>query len=126
MNTQHVDASTIDQTEYTSERNPLAAKLDAVGWGLFFIWVGTAFLMDVGPGIGLLGVGIITLGMQVVRRFFDVTLEGFWIVVGVLFIAGGVWELFSVQVPLLPILLLVAGLSLLVSVVRGKQLKCWK
>ncbi len=124
MSTQHVDASTIDQTEDARARNPLAAKLDAVGWGLFFIWVGTAFLMNIGPGIGLLGVGIITLGMQLVRSFFNINLEGFWIIVGVLFVAGGLWELFSVQVPLLPILLLVAGLPLLVSVVRGKQLRC--
>ncbi|MFC1694280.1 hypothetical protein ACFL1R_12320 [Candidatus Latescibacterota bacterium] len=39
----------------------LARKLDAAGWGLFFIWIGIALLSNVGWGIGLLGMGIITL-----------------------------------------------------------------
>jgi len=28
-----------------------AAMIDAAGWGLFFIWVGIAFLADVGWGV---------------------------------------------------------------------------
>ena len=43
-------------------RSPLDKKLEAVGWGLFFIWVGTALFAHIGWGAGLLGVGIITLG----------------------------------------------------------------
>lgn len=46
----------------------LDRKLDAVGWGLFFVWIGVALLLEVGWGIGLLGVGIITLGGQAGRR----------------------------------------------------------
>ena len=126
MTMQHVDANNLHHTEELNrnEKQHLAAKLDAVGWGLFFIWVGTAFLIDIGPGIGLLGVGIITLGMQAVRTLFNLSLEGFWVVVGLAFMVGGLWELFNVQLPLPPILFLVAGLSLLVSVIRGKQLRC--
>lgn len=37
--------------------------LDAVGWGLFFIWIGIAILIDVGWGIGLIGVGVLILGL---------------------------------------------------------------
>ena len=123
MRTQHVHANTICQTEELSahENHSLAAKLDAAGWGLFFVWVGTAFLMDIDPGIGLLGIGTITLGMQAIRKFFNLSLEGFWVVIGLGFMAGGVWELFNVQLPLPPILFLVAGLALLLSVVKDKQ-----
>jgi hypothetical protein len=37
----------------------LHKKLDAVGWGSFFIWIGVAMLFNVGWGAGLLGVGVI-------------------------------------------------------------------
>jgi hypothetical protein len=104
-----------------SERQRLGKKLDAIGWGLFFIWVGIAFLANVGYGFGLLGVGVITLGGQVARMSLNLRLEGFWVVVGVLFLLGGLWELFEPRLSLVPILLIVVGLVWLVSAVRGKR-----
>ena len=71
------------------EKSGLVAKLSAGGWGLFGIWIGIVMLAKIGAGIGLLGVGIITLGMQVVRKCFSLSLEGFWLVVGVLSIVAG-------------------------------------
>jgi len=107
------------------ERNPAGAntwvltrKLDAAAWGLFFIWTGIALLAGIGWGFGLLGVGIITLGGQFARKYFALTFEGFWVVVGLLFFVGGVWELLSVRIGLVPILLIIAGAALLVSAVR--------
>ncbi len=106
----------------TTERRDLAQKLDAVGWGLFFIWIGIAFLADFGIGVGLLGVGIITLGEQAARKYFNLKLEGFWVIVGLCFVLGGLWELLAVELPLVPILLIVAGLVILVSIARGTHL----
>jgi hypothetical protein len=40
------------------------------------------------------------------------------VVVGALFLLGGIWELFQVQVGLVPILLIVAGGALLLSLFR--------
>jgi hypothetical protein len=92
-----------------------------VGWGLFFVWIGLAWLLNVGTGIGLLGVGVITLGMQAVRKYFNLKSEGFWVVIGVLFVAGGLSELLQVELPLAPILIIVAGLAVLISIFRNKQ-----
>jgi hypothetical protein len=103
-----------------TKRGSLNKKLDAAAWGLFFIWTGIAFLADVGWGAGLLGVGIITLGAQVARRYFALKLEGFWVVVGFLFMVGGIWELFRVQIGLVPILCIIAGFALLVSIFVGR------
>jgi hypothetical protein len=104
----------------TNER-VLHRKLDAVGWSLFFIWIGIAFLADVGWGLGLLGVGIITLGAQAARKYFGLRLEGFWIVVGFFFVVGGIWELYKIQFKLWPILFLIAGIALLVSTLAGRR-----
>lgn len=93
------------------------SKLDAVGWALFFIWVGVAWIVDIGSGAGLVGVAVITLGMQALRRLLGIHVEFFWIVVGIGFAIGGLWELFDVQTPLAPIVLIVAGIALLISVI---------
>ena len=53
----------------TAQRTKLERKLDAVGWGLFFIWIGIAILADVGWGVGLIGVGTIILGSLVAREY---------------------------------------------------------
>ena len=39
----------------TGQSQKLDRKLDAIGWGLVFIWTGTAILADVGWGVGFLG-----------------------------------------------------------------------
>lgn len=97
-----------------AERGTLDAKLDAIGWGLFFVWVGVAWISQFGLGVGLLGVGAITLGMQVVRKSNGLAVEGFWIVVGVLFLLGGLWDSIDINVPLAPLLLIALGLAVLV------------
>jgi hypothetical protein len=100
----------------------LSQKFEAVGWALFFIWVGISVLADIGWGWGLLGVAAIILGEAVVRQLWDLKIGGFWIVVGLIFLAGGLWELFQVQWPLAPILLIGVGLAVLWGVVSGKHM----
>ncbi len=104
----------------TSEQ-VLHRKLDTVAWSLFFIWTGIAFLADVGWGLGLLGVGIITLGAQAARKYFGLRLEGFWIAVGLFFMAGGIWNLYKIQFELWPILCVIAGITLLVSTLGRRR-----
>ncbi len=103
-----------------TSKHVLHKKLDAAGWGLFFIWVGIALVAHVGWGAGRLGVGIIILGAQLTRNYFGLKLEGFWVVAGSFFVLGGVWKLFNVPYDLMPILCIVAGVFLLVSVLAGK------
>jgi len=103
-----------------TNRYVLNKKLDAAGWGLFFIWIGIALFAHVGWGTGLLGVGIIILGAQVTRKYFGLKLEGFGIVVGFFFLLGGIWELLNVELGLLPILCIIVGVALLASTLVGK------
>jgi len=109
-----------EHDQKVAHRRSLASKLETAGWGLFFIWVGIALLADIGWGAGLFGVGIITLGAQAARKYLGLKPEGFWVGVGFLFIVGGVWELFHVQVGLMPILCVVLGLALSVFTLVGR------
>ena len=96
----------------------LADKLYTVGWSLFLIWVGIALLMKLDASIGLLGVGVITLLVQGARKCFNLKIEGFWIVLGLLFVVGSLWEIYKLNRPLVPVLLIVVGAALLLSVIR--------
>ena len=104
------------------EREALSQRLDAVGWALFMIWVGFAFLVDIGWGWGLLGVAAIILGETAVRWNRDLNVGGFWVVVGLMFLVGGLWELLQVPWPLAPILIIGCGLAILWGALSGKQM----
>ena len=106
-------------TEFMEEHDR-ASKFDAAGWALFFIWVGIAWLADVGWGIGLLGVAAITLGMQALRSALGVRVEGFWVLVGLGFAVAGFWQWLDVQLPLAPFVLIAIGVALLVGRVWPK------
>lgn len=113
----NVEENARESHESSVVRNGRPVKrLDTAGWGLFFIWVGVALLMDLGWGVGLVGVAVITLGGQVARRYFGLRVETFWVVAGLLLLAGGVWDLAQIEVSLVPVLLIVAGAALLVSI----------
>ncbi|MBC8276712.1 MAG: hypothetical protein H8E46_00650 [FCB group bacterium] len=112
-----------EDIEKTAElkKSEMAKRLDSAGWGFFFIWVGIAFLGDFSMGIGLLGIGIIALGEQLFRQYLKLHIEVFWIVVGLLFTLGGIWELFEPKLPLVPVLFIISGIVLLVSIGRKKN-----
>lgn len=75
-------------------------------------------IAHLGWGPGLLGVGAITLAVQVARGVLKVGVEPFWFIVGVLFVAGGLAEFLALEFNLLPTLLIVAGLALVISSLR--------
>lgn len=97
-----------------------AHKLDVFAWSFFFIWTGIALLSNLSWGIGLLGVGIIILGKQATRKYMALKFETFGVVCGVLFVLGGVWELLSVRISLVPVVCIAAGVALLLSALFGK------
>ena len=102
------------QTRGTSRR------LDAAGWGLFFIWVGVSTLADLGWGVGLLGVAAIIYFMQAARRLFGRRFEPFWLVVGGGFLLGGIWDLYHIEVSLVPVVLILVGGAMLLSLLQKR------
>ena len=102
----------------TPNTSSIARRVDAAGWGLFFIWGGVALLAHLGWGLGLLGVGAITAGVQLVRKYFGLAVEPFWVVVGLLFVIGGTAEFANFQFNLLPVVLIMGGFALVLSALR--------
>jgi hypothetical protein len=96
-----------------------AKKVTAVGWGLFFLWLGIVLMFKGGTGLVLIGVGVISLGIQVARRYIGLESDGFWILLAVLFVIVGIWEMFDVKLPLMSVFLIVVGAAFLVSALRS-------
>ena len=113
-------SETADNSSKTGSQHALAQKLDVLGLGLFFIWGGISLLAKIEWGIGLIGVAVIVLGVQALRRHFGLWIQGFWVVAGVLFLLGGIWELWGFKFST-PVLLIVIGAALLASIVLGRH-----
>jgi hypothetical protein len=85
---------------------------------LFFIWLGVSLLMDLSWSVGLIGIGSIVLIGQAARRLFRLRCEPLWVMVGVLFFLGGFWKLSNIDIDLLPVVLILAGGALMLSLFR--------
>lgn len=105
---------TVERAEVRSHgRRPLAKRLEVASWGAFFLWVGFALLANVPIGVGFLGVGVVALLAQAVRKALALPAEGFWIFVGLAFLVAGAWRMSALEIPLAPILLIMLGALLL-------------
>ncbi len=105
-----------------SSTNPhLAKKLESLGWGSFIIWVGVSILFSINFSITLLGVGLITLAFQVLRRNNNLPTEGFWVVAGFLFVFAAVWGMLNMVFPLIPIIIIVAGIVIISQALKKKE-----
>lgn len=101
----------IDKTK----EHEVAQTISAVGWGAFFVWIGIVMMADVPPGWALVVIGMVTLAGQAARIAFGLAREGFWLTVGGLFLVGGIWQLFDVQLQLVPALLIGCGLAVILA-----------
>lgn len=66
-----------------------AALIESAGWGLFFVWISVALLADVGWGPALVGMGLISLGSQGVRRLSALKVDGWSVVIGTCLVVTG-------------------------------------
>ena len=99
-------------------KEALGHRLGTLGWGLFITWIGIVFLVGMATWVALAGVGVITLGVQLLRRILGLRFESFWVAVGLLFVLAAVWDIMGTTVRLLPVLLIAAGLAVVFSVLR--------
>lgn len=100
-------------------RNGPSHSVDSIAWALFFIWIGVAILAGVSWGWSLIGIGLIILGAELVRSTRRLPTSGFWIACGIVLLVGGLWVLFNLSWPLVPVLLILFGLVVLGKALAG-------
>ncbi len=95
-------------------------NLEAMAWGALFIWWGVTELIPGLPhGSGAIGVGLILLGLNVVRSLNRVPMSAFTVTLAILALVWGGLELagsvlaLPFQIPVFAILLIVLGAIML-------------
>lgn len=99
-----------------------AKKLDAAGWGLFFLWVGTAMLMDVGWNWSILGIGLIVMGVQFALLAGGYKVDIFMLALGTLLIGSAALDAASLNWTIFPLALVVFGAVILLSVFASAKI----
>jgi hypothetical protein len=110
------------KVKISADKSDLANKLAAVGWGIFLIWAGAAMLLHIDPSLVILGIGFLVFVMQGIRKYKGLRLEVFWLVIGAIFIVGGLWEMLGEKLPMVPVMLIAAGVVLIAFAGRGRYL----
>ena len=100
------------------EKIILGRKVHAIGWSLFFIWIGVSMIGNFESSLTLLGIGLILLGGQAGRKYFSLEVETFWVIVGFLFLFGGLWDIFGLNVPFGAAILILIGVLGLFKTLR--------
>ena len=113
----------------TVKSSKLNISLEAVAWGALLVWWGVTELIPGLPkGTGALGVGLILLGVNAVRRLSGAPISVFSTILGVLALLWGGLDLAAsllslpFEMPTVAILLIVLGAMLLGrELVRSKK-----
>jgi len=108
-----------------AQKQAMDKRLESIGWALFFVMSGILLLMPeelVPGGAWLIGTGLIILSFTGI----------FWFVMGILFLSFGLAEYFSLDLPILQILLILFGISIIYKAFLSKTRKwdgfdkCWE
>ena len=113
---------TVQGDQLASKENvqeELGQRLDAIGWGLFLLMLGGLWLVPeewgVPEGAWLIGAGVIILGLIAVRYIKGLEVSGFWLFLGALALGTGLASVLGLDLPVFPILLVIAGAGILLK-----------
>jgi len=98
-------------------RPNLDRHLESIGWALFLIMIGgIALIQTVPQGTWLVGTGLIMLGLNVARYVNGIRPSNFTVVVGILALLLGIGGMTGLDLPFLPVLLILIGADILFKV----------
>jgi hypothetical protein len=96
----------------------LNKRLETIAWGLFLIMLGGFMYVPdttISKGIWSIGVGLIMLGLNVVRYTYKIKMSGFTTVLGILSLVAGALQLVGVMALEGAVLLIILGAYLLLK-----------
>lgn len=99
-------------------------RFDEIAWALILIMTGALWLAPRAmfpDGTWLAGAGLVLLGLQTARRIGGARTGGLGILVGLLALAAGAGRIAGLEVPLIPVLLIILGLGLAIGAAARKD-----
>jgi hypothetical protein len=86
--------------------------IEVTVWVLFFAWISIGYLTTIPYLVILLGSGIILLGGQITRNFYDLKVQVFKIVMVFCLMLGSLLEFLETGATLVPVLIIVSGAAM--------------
>ena len=112
------DNSGSKPTHRSREDAHKAKTLEAAGWGFLLVWLGITMLFKFSGPVFLIGLGVLVIALQWVRFSWNIAVETFWLILGIVFVASGTAELLGTGFPLVPVALILFGLAALYGVYK--------
>lgn len=97
-----------------------AKRLDAAGWGVFFLWVGAVMLTDLSWTWSILGVGVIVMGVQLALLARGYKTDVFMLALGAMLIGSAALDAASLDWSVFPLGLIVLGAAILLGVFANR------
>jgi hypothetical protein len=120
MNTTKNEFGGSDQSDSQRQRK----RLDEIALALVLMMTGALWLAPKAmfpEGAWLVGVGVIVLGLNAIRRIRGLKTSGFGLVVGLIALAAGIARIIDQELPLIPILLIILGVGLVARAAAGTR-----
>ncbi len=111
--------------EEQSPNHALNKRLEDISWGAFLVLLGGLWLVPdrwVPEGAWLIGAGIIMLGLNLMRQLNGIRMSGFTLFLGAIALFSGIADILHVDLPLMPILLILIGANILLKPYFEKNL----
>ncbi len=92
---------------------------ETIAWGAIFLWWGITELFRLPNGMDALGIGVILLGLMAIRSLNGLTTNRFTILLGIIALAWGIFDLANAfmllpfKLPTFALLLIVLGATLI-------------
>ena len=99
-------------------------KLEKIGWGLFLVMLGAIWLFPdsvVPEGTFMFGVGVILLGLNLVKYSKGYQVNSFTVFLGVVALIAGLSSLLGRSVDIFPLILILWGVSIIFGIGRKKR-----
>lgn len=109
------------------EREKKAAldkRLEDVGWGVFFLMIGTIWLVPadrIPSGTWLIGTGLLLLGLNLIRLLNGIRIHTLAGALGVLALAAGMGSVGGVELPLFAFALIATGAVIILKGVLPRE-----
>jgi hypothetical protein len=100
----------------------LSDRVDTAGWGVLLLAIGAVSLVPAMPdGAWLVASGLVMLGSSVIRSRFGLPRRDATAVIGIVALAIGVFTVAGLATEVVPVVLVVLGLTLVVSAMDRRQ-----
>jgi hypothetical protein len=106
------------------KQKALLGKINGIGLAAFLVLIGVLWILPKGTlpeTAWVIGLGLILIGGNIARHLNGIRLCHCTVIFGVVLLLAGVCGLFGVEVPIFPVLIILAGIGIVYAILSKKK-----